>query len=149
MDITKLKKDVFDLSKPIVENLGYELVEVNYDTIEEEKYITIVIYSPNGITFDDCKKVSKALDEPLDELDPTCNESYNLNVSSLGLDRELKTKRDFERFLNQEIEVKVNSNKIVGVLSSIDENSIKLIVKNTHKTIKLNEITKAKPYIKF
>lgn len=149
MDIIKLKTDVFNLAKPIVENLGYEPVEVNYEEIEGEKYITVVIYSEKGITFEDCKKVSKALDEPLDELDPTNGESYSLNVSSLGLDRELKTKRDFERFLNQEIEIKVGSNKVVGTLVEVTDDSIKLNVKNTHKTIKLIDILKAKPYIKF
>lgn len=149
MDINKLKNDVFNLSKPLVESLGYELVEVNYEEIEGEKYITVVIYSNSGITFDDCKKVSKILDEPLDELDPTNGESYSLNVSSLGLDRELKTKRDFERFIGQEIEIKLNSNKFVGLLLEVTDDSIKLNVKNSHKTIKLVDIIKAKPYIKF
>ncbi len=149
MDINKLKNDVFNLSKPLVESLGYELVEVNYEEIEGEKYITVVIYSNSGITFDDCKKVSKILDEPLDELDPTNGESYSLNVSSLGLDRELKTKRDFERFIGQEIEIKLNSNKVVGLLLEVTDDSIKLNVKNSHKTIKLVDIIKAKPYIKF
>lgn len=149
MDINKLKNNVFNLSKPLVESLGYELVEVNYEEIEGEKYITVVIYSNSGITFDDCKKVSKILDEPLDELDPTNGESYSLNVSSLGLDRELKTKRDFERFIGQEIEIKLNSNKVVGLLLEVTDDSIKLNVKNSHKTIKLVDIIKAKPYIKF
>lgn len=149
MDINKLKNDVFNLSKPLVESLGYELVEVNYEEIEDEKYITVVIYSNSGITFDDCKKVSKILDEPLDELDPTNGESYSLNVSSLGLDRELKTKRDFERFIGQEIEIKLYSNKVVGLLLEVTDDSIKLNVKNSHKTIKLVDIIKAKPYIKF
>ncbi len=149
MDINKLKNDVFNLSKPLVESLGYELVEVNYEEIEGEKYITVVIYSNSGITFDDCKKVSKILDEPLDELDPTNGESYSLNVSSLGLDRELKTKRDFERFIGQEIEIKLYSNKVVGLLLEVTDDSIKLNVKNSHKTIKLVDIIKAKPYIKF
>lgn len=149
MDINKLRNDVFNLSKPLVESLGYELVEVNYEEIEGEKYITVVIYSNSGITFDDCKKVSKILDEPLDELDPTNGESYSLNVSSLGLDRELKTKRDFERFIGQEIEIKLYSNKVVGLLLEVTDDSIKLNVKNSHKTIKLVDIIKAKPYIKF
>lgn len=150
MDIEKVKTDVYNLSKPLVENLGYELVEVKYDEIEGERYITVVIYKENGIiNFDDCKLVSKTLDEPLDILDPTNGLSYSLNVSSLGLDRELKTKRDFERFIGQEIELIHQKNKIIGTILSVDEISVKLQVKNTHKTIKLLEIDKAKPYIKF
>lgn len=149
MDIIKVKTDVYNLAKPIIEKLGYELVEVNYDEIENQSYITVVIYNEKGITFEDCKKVSKALDEPLDELDPTNGESYSLNVSSLGLDRELKTKRDFERFIGQEVEIVLQNNKIIGTICEVDENVVKLRVKNTHKTIKISDIDRAKPYIKF
>ena len=148
MDIVKLKTDVFKMAKPIVENLGYELVEINYEEIEKQKYITVVIYKQEGITFEDCKVVSRALDEPIDELDPTQGESYSLNVSSLGLDRPLKIKRDFERFLNKQIEVYSN-NKDVGTLIEVNDNSIKLKIKNANKTIKFEEIIKAMPYIKF
>lgn len=148
MDVVKLKEDVFIMAKPIVENLGYELVEVNYEEIEDQKYITVVIYKQSGITFEDCKLISRALDEPMDELDPTNGESYSLNVSSLGLDRPLKSKRDYERFVNQEVEI-YNPNKIVGTLLEVYDDSIKLKVKNVNKTIKIKEINKAVPYIKF
>lgn len=138
-----------DTSKPIVESLGYELVDVTYTEIEEERYFTIIIYNENGITFDDCKRVSKAVDEPLDNLNPTNDIAYNLNISSLGLDRPLKTIRDFERFLNKEIEIYSNKIKIVGKLLEILEDGIKLLVKNSTKTIKFEQIDKAMPYIKF
>ncbi len=148
MDKTKIIKDVFSLAKPIVENLGYELVDVTFKEEENEWFLTIVIYKEEGITFEDCKKVSKALDEPLDLLNPTNDLSYSLNVSSLGLDRELKTKRDFERFLNKEIEVYI-PNKTVGKLIEVFDDKIKLNVKNATKTVNLLQIEKAKPYIKF
>ena len=149
LNIDDCLSKIFNLAKPIVENLNYELVDVTYSEIEDERYFTIVIYNEKGITFEDCKKVSKALDEPLDELNPTNDLSYSLNVSSLGLDRPLKTVRDFERFLNKEIEIYSNNQKIVGVLLEILTDSVKLKVKNTTKTIKFSQIDKAMPYIKF
>lgn len=143
--LNKIKK----LANPIVEKLNFELVDVTYEEIEGERYITIVIYSDKGITFEDCKTVSKALDEPLDELNPTNDLSYSLNVSSLGLDRPLNTVRDFERYLNKDIEVYSNNSKTVGTLIEIMEDSIKLKVKVSTKTIKFSQIVKAMPYIKF
>ncbi|MGN1208020.1 MAG: ribosome maturation factor RimP [Christensenellales bacterium] len=149
MNKEKLIADVTKLSKPIVEKLGYEFVEAKYEELEGEKYITIVIYNDKGITFDDCKAVSKALDEPLDELDPTNGESYSLNVSSLGLDRPIVTKRDFERFLNKEVEICLENGKLVGTILQVLDEEIQLKVKNVTKTIKLSNILKAMPYIKF
>lgn len=149
LNINDCLNKITNLAKPIVENLNYELVDVKHEIIEDNLYIIVTIYSENGITFDDCKKVSKALDEPLDELNPTNDVSYSLNVSSLGLDRPLKTVRDFERFLNKNIEIISSKTKIVGNLKEIVEDSIKLQVKTTIKTIKFSQIDKAVPYIKF
>ena len=149
MDIKKMILDIKNLAMPIVENLGFELVDVNYEEIEGERYITVVIYKDKGvITFDDCKLVSKALDEPLDELNPTNDLSYSLNVSSLGLDRPIVTKRDFERYIGKLIEVFVD-NKIVGEVLEVLDHEVKLKVKNTNKTIKYSQIKKATAYIKF
>lgn len=149
MNKAKIVEEVTNLTKPIVEELGYEFVEAKYDEIEGERYISIIIFSENGINFDDCKLVSKAVDEPLDKLNPTNDQSYSLNVSSLGLDRPIKTKRDFERFLNKQIEVLIDGKKIVGLVESVCDDSVKLKVKNVTKTIKLTEDFKAMPYIKF
>ena len=149
MNAETIELSVTNLVKPIVEKLGYEFVEAKYSEEEGEKYITVVIYSENGITFDDCKIVSKAIDEPLDELNPTNDESYSLNVSSLGLDRPIVTRRDFERYLNKDIEIYSKSNKTVGTLMEVFEDGVKLKVKVSTKSFKFSEIDKAMPYIKF
>lgn len=149
MNKQKIIEDVTSLTKPIVESLGYEFVEANFDEVDGERYITIVIYSEKGITFDDCKIVSKAVDVPLDELNPTNDLSYSLNVSSLGLDRPIKTKRDFERYLNKQIEIYDQGKKQVATVLAVDEFEVKLKVKNVIKTIKLSDNLKAMPYVKF
>jgi len=148
MDIKKMILNIKNLAEPIVTNLGYEFVDVSFEVVEGERYITIVIYKEDGINFEDCKKVSKALDEPLDELNPTKDLSYSLNVSSLGLDRPIVTKRDYERYLGKTIEVYCD-NKIVGEVLEILNEEVKLKVKNTTKTIKYSQIKKAQAYIKF
>lgn len=92
---------------PIIENLGYEVVEVEFAKKIDGMNLTFYIDSPNGITLDDCEKVHRAIDEPLDEINPTGDVKYILNVSSCGLDRPLKTNKDFQRNLGKEVDIKL------------------------------------------
>ena len=133
--------------KPIIENLGYEVVEIEYAKKVNGYNLTIFIANEKGITLDDCEKVSKAIDTPLDELNPTNDVSYTLNVSSAGLDRPLKTDADFRRNLNKELEIKlfspIDGKKVVfGNLVEFDENSI--TIENDKKIkIERKQIAKA------
>lgn len=74
---------------PIILNLGYELVDVEYSKKHSGSSLTVYIASATGISLDDCEKVHRAIDPILDELNPTGEEPYTLNVSSPGLDRPL------------------------------------------------------------
>ena len=149
MDTNKIIDSVSKLAKPIVKSLNMEFVETKYEEIEGERYITVVIYKPEGITFDDCKLVSKALDEPLDELNPTDDQSYTLNVSSLGLDRPIVTRRDFERYLGKQVDFEIDSQKHTGIVQEVNDSEVKFKVKNATKTFKLQDIKKATAHINF
>lgn len=92
---------------PIIEDLGYEVVEVEFAKKIDGMNLTFYIDSKNGITLDDCEKVHKAIDEPLDEINPTGDVKYILNVSSCGLDRPLKTNKDLQRNLGKEVDIKL------------------------------------------
>ena len=116
---------------PIIESLGYSVVEVEYGKKIDGLNLTFYIDSPNGITLDDCEKVHKAIDGPLDELNPTSDVKYILNVSSCGLDRPLKTDFDLRRNVGKSIEVKlykaIEKQKLfIGKLTSFDNNTITL-----------------------
>lgn len=92
---------------PIIEKLGYEVVEVEFAKKIDGMNLTFYIDSPNGITLEDCERVHRAIDEPLDEINPTGDVKYILNVSSCGLDRPLKTNKDFKRNLGKEVDIKL------------------------------------------
>ncbi len=146
---------VEELCSPIVERLGYELVEVKYAKGKSGMELTLFIYSKDGITLEDCEKVSKAIDEPLDILNPTNDAQYSLNVSSLGLDRPIKNKRDAERNIGNKIDVKLYASKdgsklYTGVLvaSTNEDITIELKDKQT-KIFKFEEIALASPVIEF
>ncbi|MCI5797400.1 MAG: ribosome maturation factor RimP [Firmicutes bacterium] len=114
---------------PIIENLGYEVVEVEFAKKVDGMNLCFYIDSPNGITIDDCEKVHKLIDAPLDELNPTGDMPYILSVSSCGLDRPIKTDKDLKRNLNKVVDVKLyaplNKKKaFTGILKDFNEENI-------------------------
>ena len=154
MSKKSVSEQVTELATPIVENLGYELVEVKYQKGRSGMELTLFIYSKNGIGLDDCEKVSKTVDGPLDDLNPTNDEPYSLNVSSLGLDRPIKTERDAKRNMGTKIEVKLyapKDNKKVwtGILTDCTEETIVIQTESEQKTFRFDEIALASPVIDF
>jgi len=152
--VASVKEKVENLVLPIIEGFGLDLVEVAYEKKYDGMNLTIYIDKKGGVDLNDCEKVHRAIDEPLDELDPTNGASYTLNVSSAGLDREIKTDKDFNRNIGEELEVKLyqkigKSKEYVGVLKSFDQEEI--ILDQNGEEIKLPRkvISKATKYIRF
>lgn len=138
--------------EPIINNLGYELVEVDYSKKVDGYNMTVYIDSPNGITLEDCEKVHKAIDEPLDELDPT-EGAYTLNVSSCGLDWPLSTDRDFQKNIGNIIDVSLYSpverkKNYTGTLVGFDKTNI-TIKDKSEITLPRSIIAKAVKHIEF
>lgn len=152
--MSKVADLVFDFAGPIVEKLGFELVEVSYDKTKNGKELSLSIYHKDRpVTIEDCELVSKTLDAPLDELNPTGDESYILSVGSLGLDREIKTDADLNRSLGKELEISLykmqnKTKNFVGVLESFDRETI--TIKNEKEKVILarDNIASARLYIK-
>ncbi len=91
---------------PIAIEQGLEIVEVEFKQ-GKEPALTVYIDKEGGVDLDACEKFHRAIDPVLDEVDPTEGAPYTLNVSSPGLDRPLKTDRDFEKRLGEKVEVKL------------------------------------------
>ncbi|MCQ2399217.1 MAG: ribosome maturation factor RimP [Clostridia bacterium] len=98
--------EIKDFLAPIGESVGVEVVEVEWKGGDNPS-LTVYIDREGGIDLDICEKFHRAIDAPLDELDPTYDQPYTLNCSSLGLDRPFKTDRDFEKNIGEEVEVKL------------------------------------------
>ena len=135
-EVLKIKEKI----APVVEGLGYELVDVKTSVQYGTDTVTVVIFKEGDMGLDDCEKVHNAVDAFFDEINPFGDKSYNLEVSSMGLDWPLKTDDDFRRRKGQELEIslfqKIDGNKkITGILDSFDDDGI---------TIKLTEIKTGK-----
>ena len=97
---------VADLVGPTVSGLDYDLWDVEYVKEGSEYYLRITIDREEGITIDDCEIVHRAIDPLLDEADPI-EDSYHLEVSSPGIERELKYDWHLDEFIGAEVEVKL------------------------------------------
>lgn len=97
---------ITELAAPIAESLNYELVEVEFVKEGANWYLRIYIDKPGGITIDDCQAVSEQVSDILDKKDPI-DQSYYLEVSSPGLERPLKSERDFIKYKGELVEVKL------------------------------------------
>src|SRR5699024_9343922 len=119
---------VSDIGKPMVEELGYELLDVEYTKESGDFYLRIYIYRDEGIDLEDCQKISRILSDKLDEIDPIPG-AYYLEISSPGLDRPLKTDSDLKRNLKKEIEIRlyrpINNQKVYeGILEDFNNDCI-------------------------
>ncbi len=99
--------EVTALVEPIIRQLGLSLWDVRYVKEGALWYLRIFIDKEDGVTIEDCEKVTHAVDAPLDELDPI-EGSYTLEVSSPGIERELVRDEHFDQFLGAPVMIKLH-----------------------------------------
>ena len=103
MKVTEL---VASFAKPIVEQHGCELWDVEYVREGSEYFLRLYLDKEGGVDINDCEAVSRAMDPILDEADPI-NVSYYLEVCSPGLERELTEGWHFEKYMGADVKVKL------------------------------------------
>ena len=116
------------LLAPIVEQAGFELVDVEYVKEAGNWYLRGYIDKPGGITVNDCEAVSRIFSDKLDE-DDFIEDSYIMEISSPGLDRPLKKDKDFARSMGKEVEIRTyrpieKQKEFSGRLTAYDDNSV-------------------------
>ena len=102
----KITDKVTQLALPIVEAHGCQLWDVEYVREGSEYFLRLYLDKDGGVDINDCEAISRAMDPNLDQEDPI-PESYHFEVCSAGLERTLKRPSDFERFMGENIMVKL------------------------------------------
>lgn len=149
----KVAELVFEKISPLF-NGEIKLVDVEYNKKADGMHLVIYIDKDNGVTVDDCVYVNNLINDTLEELNPTNDASYYLDVSSYGLDKPLKFDWQFKKYINQKVEVKLykkidDLKEFVAVLKSKTENEIVLEIENENKTFKLSDVAYVLPYVEF
>lgn len=142
----KTMEEVQSVLQPLADEMAIEIVEVEFKQ-GKEPALTVYIDIEGGVDLDTCEKFHRAIDPVLDDLDPTFGAPYTLNVSSPGLDRPLKTARDFEKCMGEKVEVKLfaplkGKKLFEAVLTGYDEHCIELTDKDETFKLERNKIAK-------
>lgn len=128
--MAKVEEAVWNYIEPKVNELGYDIYDVEYIKEGANWYLRIYIDKEEGISIEDCETVSRAIDELIDELNPI-KTAYSLEVSSPGIERTLRREEHFKRYLNTEVEVSLfkpvnGEKKIKGILQDFDEEKLQI-----------------------
>ena len=150
----KSNAEIIEVLSKIAEQVGVTIFDVELKQGKNPS-LTVYIEKDGGMDLDTCEIFHRAIDQPLDQLDPTFGQPYTLNVSSPGADRPFKTDKDFNDHLGKRVEVKlyasIRGKKFYdGILTSYDGKSITLKVdEKTTFTIELKSVVKVNEYIDF
>ncbi len=141
--------DIWKIIEPVVEGLGYEVVDIDYRPHPTDGLLRIYIDGPNGIVLDDCTTVSHQVSSVLDVEDPIPGQ-FNLEVSSPGLDRPLRKIADFERFTGSTVKIKLTvptiegQRNFTGKLKGIENDEVILVMDGETHYLALDTIDKAR-----
>ncbi len=153
------KNIVSEVSKaltPVINDLGYEVWDIEYVKEGADYFLRFTIDSDDGITIEDCEKVHRAIDPLLDELDPI-EDAYNLQVSSPGLERDVKYPWHYEVLIGEKLELRLfappeaypGKKSFVGTLEAFENEVICIRDGENTYEIPLEAVSKAKTVFDF
>ncbi len=147
MRLTNLEQKIIEIISPVVQELGLELLWVEY----KGGILGVFAENPNTgkLTIDECTQISREI-SPILEVEDPIKGAYRLEVSSAGIDRPLLKPSDYDRYKDLEVKIEVDEmidgqKKFRGILRESDDN--KVIIDTDHGSIELPflSIIKAKP----
>ena len=149
----KISDLVYEKIKPLFTG-DIQLVEVEYAKRSDGMHLTIYIEKEDGVSVDDCVAVSRLIDEPLEELNPTHDEPYYLDISSYGLDKPLKYDWQFKKYENKKVNVKLYAKidgrkEFVAILKQKTEDNVVLSIDDENISLNLKDIAYITPYVEF
>lgn len=140
--------ELFKLLEPVIARQGYELTDLELKLGGRSGVVRIFIDKPGGVGLEDCEIVSSQVSTFLDVEDPVPG-NYTLEVSSPGLDRKIRKPEHFQRFIGEEVTVKMRfpvlgRGKFRGILKEVDENTILVVVDGEPYELLISNIDSAR-----
>ena len=148
MKVDALIEKIYQLVRPVADELNYEIYHIEYVKENGEYYLRIYIDKDGGITLTDCEKLSRRVSDIMDEEDPI-SEAYFLEVSSPGLNRGLFTEEHYKKQIGKEVLIRFvksfeGRKNVKGLLKEVNEDSIVVeIEENNMFTVPKDKIKSA------
>ena len=133
---------LFTALEPVIKGMGYDLVDLTHSRQKGTLQVQCIIYSENGITLDDCTRVHRTVLPKIELLEDV--RDINLQVSSPGIARKLKKKREFIVFLKRRIKLFIDNDWVDAVINEVDEKGVSFIIDDKDRYLLFSEIVKAK-----
>jgi ribosome maturation factor RimP len=145
--IYSISEQVAGLVEQSLEDMGFELVDVEYLSVHGKWVLRLYIDKEGGVTIDDCARVSREMGDLIDVKDVIVHE-YILEVSSPGLDRPLKKEKDFKRAIGKKIKVKTATamegrRNYIGYLRNFQEGILYMELENGRIHLPWEDVDKA------
>ncbi len=143
---------VYDLVKPIADENGYNIWDVSFEKEGAYWYLRVFIDHPDGITIEDCEKMTRPVNAAVDAADPI-SQAYVLEVGSAGLERELNQPFHFEATVGMEIRARAvrpvdGVKEWIGTLSGFDASHITIqLPEGTETTLALADLSYVRRYV--
>lgn len=153
MAYSKTEKKVWELAEPITVQEECFIYDVEYVKEGGVWFLRVYIDKDGGVSLDECEAVSRALSTALDKADPI-QQNYYLEVSSPGIERKLKTKEHFDRYIGETIDIGLykaikKSKQLTGKLISFEDDVITVEVDGEGFELPLKETTGVKLHFEF
>ena len=150
--MAKVTDVVAQLARPIVEEQGCSLWDVEYVREAGVWYLRLYIDKAGGVSINDCEAISRPVSDKLDEADPI-EGSYTFEVSSAGADRALKRPEHFEACLGSEVEVRLYRPKDgrkdwVGKLAAFADGNVTITAPSGELTFEKKDIAQTRLYVR-
>ena len=146
-ELMKIKPlgEIVEFLQPVAKEVGVEIVDAAWDGRTHS--LTVFIDMPGGLDLVTCEKFHRAIDGPLDELDPTFGAPYTLNCSSPGLDRPFKKEADYRLHIGEKVEVHLyapidGKKSYEGTLASYEAGSFTVETEKGPKTFEAQKCAK-------
>ncbi|CAM3054805.1 ribosome maturation factor RimP [Staphylococcus argensis] len=135
--MSKIAEKVEPLIQPVLEELNFELVDIEFTKEGKDHFLRVSIDKPGGVDLNDCTVASEKISEVMDEEDPIA-QAYYLDVSSPGAERPIKKEQDFQNAVNQPIYVSLyapieGEKEWLGILETVETDTITMQVKEKSK----------------
>lgn len=144
---------VYQAINPLFEGSDIQLVEVEYVKKYDNMHLIVYIDKLDGVSIEDCEKVSKLIDPIIDQLNPTNDESFCLDVSSYGIDKPLKYDWQFDKYLNKKVSVslykKVEDLKTFDAILKAYKDDFEFDINGKVVNISKDLVAQITPYIEF
>ncbi len=147
-NLDKIKAQIEEYLEPLVKNEGFELIELSIVQDRARLLLQITINKIGGVTLDECVSVNRKLGCFLEEKD-LLDMSYNLEVSSPGIDRVVESEKEYSCLIGRELTVKIKDSSLVeGILKSVKDGVLIIGVKDGDVNLNIADIKEAKQKIK-